>query len=147
MQQVQEKQQQVKAQQPSNKDKDSKTYHQSAWPMVLSTAGKVCFGLSGVSMAASLGIWNRVSLPKPHFGKKASLKTKAQKPAKPSEQQRQHAQRLGSYVGVFTPTLVIAGQALEMASDRLARREFSQWEKKQAEKARLADFRARFFSR
>ncbi len=117
-------------------------FRQSPWPTVLAATSKVFYGLGGVTILASLGIWNRVALPKlPVRGAKKSAKL-VSKPA--TREQHQESQRLGTFVGLWAPTFVITAKALDDASTRLARHEYAQWEKKQGEKARTA---FRFFNR
>jgi uncharacterized membrane protein (DUF4010 family) len=165
MQQVQEKQQ-VKIQQPIEQPV---AFRQSVLPTALSVASKACYGLSGASILLSVSLWSRVSVRLPRVriarnakkaqkpaGKKAgfSWKLQAQKSAKKAvkapkatKQQIRSARRNGLIVSACAPTLAVAGKLLGDASNRIAKHEFAQWEKKQAEKARSHDFRARFFAR
>lgn len=117
-------------------------FHASPWPTVLSASGKVLYGLGGLSVIASIGIWNRLSLPKRMPGARKAIK--AVKTVKPSKEQSQESQRLGTFVGLLAPTFVMAGKALEDASARLISYEYEQWEKKQSEKVRTS---FRFFGR
>lgn len=147
MQQVQEKQaQQPKVQPSQNHSQPTPAYRPSPMPMILSTSAKVCYGFSALALAASVAVWNSPSFPKFSFSKKPSKNApKKVVAAKPTERQYHESQRLGSFVGLLTPTFALAGKILDDASERVAKYEITQWEKKQAEKARTTAFR--FFSR
>ena len=112
-------------------------FRPSPWPTVLSTTSKVLYGLGGLSVIASVGIWNRISMPaRTPKGKKVAT-------VKPTREQYQESQRLGTFVGLLAPTFVIAAKALDDASTKLTNREMNRWEKQQAGKARSF----RFFGR
>ena len=174
MQQVQEKQpMKVIKEQPKNEQPE---FQQSAWPTVLSVASKACYSAAGASMLLSIGVWNRhnIKTPKlsapqirlPRLGKKPAKKSaiamvteklpevkmpavklpnlKAGRPAP-----RHHeAERLGMFVGLWVPTLVVAGKVLDDASRHVAKTEMEQWEQDHAATQKpTSDLRTRFFSR
>jgi hypothetical protein len=147
MQQVQDKQSQQQKAQPSlNHDQLTPAYRPSPMPMILATSAKVCYGFSALALAASVVVWNSPGFPKFSFSKKQNKNApKKAVVAKPTERQYHESQRLGSFVGLLTPTFALAGKILDDASARVAQHEIAQWEKRQAEKARTTAFR--FFSR
>ncbi len=150
MQQVQEqpKTQQTKTQQPANnsaKNEELIAFRPSAWPTVLSTGSKVCYTLAGASILLSIGIWNRI--PVLGYRQTKQIAKGQRKLVKPTKEQYQESQKLGSFVGLWAPTFVLTAKALDDASERVAQYEFAQWEKKQVEKVRSAAFRSRFFGR
>ncbi len=143
MQQVQEKQQQPKELSNHTSEQKLEGYRPSPMPLILSTSAKVCYGLSAASVIVSAGMWNRVRLPMPRLGKAAKKHPKASHKATPK--QIRQARVRGALVSLFAPTFAVAGKLLDDAGERVARYDFAQWEKKQAEKARNNLFR--FFNR
>jgi len=141
MQQIQDKQP-VKTQNNGSVSETPENFKQSPVPAILSTTGKVFYGLSSAAILLSIGIWNRPSMTLPKFGKKSVRNQK-----KVSERQYQESQRLGTFIGLWAPTLMITGKVLEDASERVSRYEIESWERKQADKTRTPEFRARFFNR
>lgn len=141
---MQQTQEQLQSKTVSNHEQ-AIAFHSSPLPAILSVSGKACYGLSAVAIALSVGIWNRAAFLPPALrtGKKAANSPKV----KPTREQYYDAQRLGAFVGLWAPTLVIAGKALEDASEQVARSEFERWERRQVEKTRSAAFRSRFFNR
>jgi len=143
MQQVQEKQPQPKVLSNHSTEQKPEGYRPSPLPFVLGASAKVCYGLSAASVIVSAGMWNRVRLPMPHLGKLSKKQPKASPKASPK--QIRQARTQGALVSLFAPTFAVAGKLLDDAGERVARYDFAQWEKKQAEKARTGAFR--FFSR
>lgn len=143
MQQVQEKQTKVLTNHSTPNIGQNTSYRPSPLPIVLATTAKVCYGLSAASLVGSIAAWNRLSMP--FANKKAQQRAK--QTAKPNERQYHESQRLGTYVGLLTPTFAVVGKILDDASERLAQHDFARWEKQRSEKGQSAAFRARFFSR
>jgi hypothetical protein len=143
MQQLQEKS--AKIQQNSNIE-DRYTFEPSPFPTILGVAGKVFYGLSGVSLVASLFAWNRVFATPASTGKR-SQKGIVNKSSEYEQRAYQESQRLGTYIGLWTPTFVAIGHVLEYAGERLARYEYYQWEKQQGFKGYSPDYRSHFYNR
>lgn len=151
MQQTQEKQQQKLSPNMANNHQQQPQqdgYHPSPVPAILSVTAKVCYGLSAASIATSLIVWNRVQTADSRTAKGQKNQTSQPKHMKqPDERQYHEAQRLGTFVGLWSPTLAVVGKILDDASERYAHYDFARWEKKQTEKVQSAAFRSRFFSR
>jgi|GEM_PF-3423087 len=158
MQQIQEKQN-IKAK-IDTKIEQSNEFKTSAWPTVLSIASKACYTAAGASVVLSVGVWNRHNIKTPKLptlrnnksAKKSmislpSVKLPSLNAGRPSERQYHETQRLGMFVGLWTPTLVIAGKVLADASHRVAQYETQRSESQNIAKVRGSDFRNRFFAR
>jgi hypothetical protein len=147
MQQTQEKQQQKLSPNTTTNHQQQQidAYRPSPVPTILSVTAKVCYGLSAASIATSLLVWNRVQAANARPAKNQKAQPKQAK--QPSERQYHEAQRLGTFVGLWSPTLAVVGKILDDASERFAQYDFARWEKKQAEKVQSVAFRTRFFNR
>jgi len=131
MQQIQEKPQTVRSQYAGQEYRE--IFQETAFPRILSIASKVCYGMSGASIIASVGIWSRANV-KPR-GKNRQNQVR--------EHDVHHARHLGSYVNLWSSTFLVLGKVLADSSERIARHEFLQWERLESSRTP----RNRFFQR